>query len=160
MDSVDSWYWGHGRLGPYSIVWFSYLALDDPTDTTYVSSYVAKDGELLVSACNSSLLTVRPVGKSGTTGGRYPPRVGDMPEGFRLEYDLGETHGHLRVDVSMTTVVAGDGESYMRWTGNMVGEVENVSPEIEEMSEKREGHPSSEPSLVGVAVLEQFVMVE
>ncbi|CAI7649500.1 unnamed protein product [Penicillium glandicola] len=167
-DSVQSWYWGHGRLGPYSIVWFSYLAIDDPTNTTYVSSYVAKDGELLVSACDPSILTVSPIGSPGTTGGRYPPRAGDIPEGFRLEYDLGEENGQLIVNVSVRTVVAGDGKYYMRWTGHMVGEVfESGSQQAREAGggPKRDlgecgGQLSSASSLVGVAVLEQFVLLE
>ncbi|KAJ5456530.1 hypothetical protein N7530_011804 [Penicillium desertorum] len=158
-DSVHSWYWGHGRLGPYSIVWFSYLAIDDPTNATYVSSYVAKDGELLISACDPSILTVRPIGSPGTTGGRYPPRMGDIPDGFRLEYDLGEANGQLKVNVSVRTLVAGNGNDYMRWTGDIVGEV------IESESQRTEaaggGGPGRENSpLVGVAVLEQFIMVE
>ncbi|KAJ5365554.1 Hydroxyneurosporene synthase [Penicillium concentricum] len=163
VDSVQSWYWGHGRLGPYSIVWFSYLAMNDTTNATYVSSYVAKDGELLVSACDPSLLTVRPVGRPGTTGGRYPPYARDIPEGFRLEYDLGEGNGWLNVNVSVRTVVAGDEEYYMRWTGDMVGEVveseragKGGGGSKGEMGE-RDVHSSS---LVGVAVLEQFVLLE
>lgn len=141
--------------------------MDDPTNATYVSSYVAKDGEVLVSACDPSILTVRPIGSPGTTGGRYPPRVGDLPEGFRLEYDLGEGGGRLEVNVSVRTVVAGDGEYYMRWTGDMVGEViesESRRPQDvggggpkKEMGERSE---RSSSSLVGVAVLEQFVMME
>ncbi|CAG8890342.1 unnamed protein product [Penicillium egyptiacum] len=156
--SVQSWYWGHGRLGPYSIVWFSYLAINDPTNAAYVSSYIAKDGELLVSACEPSILTVRPIGSPGTTGGRYPPRMGDIPDGFRLEYDLGEDNGQLKVNVSVRTSVAGNGNDYMRWTGDMVGElIESESQRLQKAgcSLKREDSP-----LVGVAVLEQFVMVE
>ncbi|KAJ6124497.1 hypothetical protein N7471_011814 [Penicillium samsonianum] len=167
-DSVHSWYWGHGRLGPYSIVWFSYLAIDDPTNAAYVSSYVAKDGELLISACDPDILTVRPIGSPRTTGGRYPPRMGDLPEGFRLEYDLGESNGQLKVNVSVRTVVAGNGKDYMRWTGDMVGKViESESQRLQEagsgskrQKRERDVQSSSSSSFVGVAVLEQFVMVE
>lgn len=150
MDSVRSWYWGHGRLGPYSIVWFSYLALDDPTNTTYVSSYVAKDGKPLVSACNSTILSVRPVGRPGTTGGRYPPHVGDVPDGFRLQFDLGLTE--LRVNVSAGTVVAGDAQYYMRWTGDITGEI------VQDKSPDACGCLQDSP-LTGVAVFEQFALV-
>ncbi|KAJ5791091.1 uncharacterized protein N7518_008102 [Penicillium psychrosexuale] len=164
-DSVQSWYWGHGRLGPYSIVWFSYLAINDPSNATYVSSYIAKDGELLISACDPAILTVRPMGSPETTGGRYPPRIGDIPEIFRLKYDLGEGNGQLKINVSVRMVVAGNGKDYMRWTGDMVGEV------IESESQRPKGagggdpkerdvRSSSSSSLVGVAVLEQFVMVD
>ncbi|KAJ5965015.1 uncharacterized protein N7479_004891 [Penicillium vulpinum] len=160
VDSVNSWYWGHGRLGPYSIVWFSYLAVNDPNNSTYVSSYVAKDGKLLVSACESSILTVRPIGTPGTTGGRYPPREGDIPIGFRLEYDLGEEHGRLNVNVSMRTVVAGDRENYMRWTGDMVGELIGSERRTHEAGSDPKGGETQSSSPVGVAVLEQFVLLE
>jgi len=162
MESVRSWYWGHGRLGSYSLVWFSYLARDDPTDTPYVSSYVAKDGRVIVSACNALLLDVHPVGRAGTTGGRYPPQVGDVPEGFRLQFDLG-TGVVLMVNISAGTVIAGDGEYYMRWTGTMTGKI--VKSESRLQSACAAGgaktSPASQPSsLAGVAIFEQFALVE
>lgn len=92
--------------------------------------------------------------------------MGDLPEGFRLEYDLGESNGQLKVNVSVRTVVAGNGKDYMRWTGDMVGEViESESQRPQEAGggskrQKRERDVQSSSSLVGVAVLEQFVMVE
>jgi hypothetical protein len=160
MESVQSWYWGHGRLGSYSIVWFSYLALDDPTNTTYVSSYVARDGEILVSACNASALTVRPFG-SGTMGNRYPPRAGDVPDGFHLEFDLGGTNGCLRVNVSAEQVVAGDGQYYMRWTGNLAGEVVPMQSEAcSTRGSTKMKRDTVESSLTGVAVFEQFALMD
>lgn len=164
MESVQNWYWGHGRLGPYSIVWFSYLALDDPTNTTYVSSYVARDGELLVSTCHASALTVRPCGRAGTTGGRYPPRAGDIPNGFHLEFDLGESNGWLKVNVSVEQVVAGDDQYYMRWTGNMTGEVVQMQSSMPEVcgtaNSIKTDHRTNESSLSGAAVFEQFALVD
>lgn len=160
MGLVESWYWGHGRLGPYSIVWFNYRALNDSTNSTYVSSYVAKDGNLLVSACNPNLLTVRPVGPG--TSGRYPPRVGDVPQGFHLEYDLGEANGYLSVNVSTRMAVAGDGEYYLRWTGDMVGEVINPGDQQVEAHDCSPDKQNSTTgaSLVGVAAFEQFLVLE
>jgi len=114
-----------------------------------VSSYVAHDGEVLISECDDSLLTVRPTGRSNTTGDRYPAFVGDLPDGFKLDFLLPE-NTRLRVNVSTRAKIAGDGEYYMRWTGNMTGEVVemNPSPVIQESS------------LTGVAVFEQFQMQE
>ncbi|KAJ5409116.1 Hydroxyneurosporene synthase [Penicillium cosmopolitanum] len=153
-ESVRSWYWGHGRLGAYSIVWFSYLAINDLTNTTYVSSYVARDGEILVDACDVSLLTVRPTGSPNTTGSRYPPYVGDIPDGFKLDFVL-EENKRLRVNVSTESKVAGDGEYYMRWTGSITGEmVEEMGMDSSSKSLVRES------SLTGVAVFEQFHMLE
>jgi hypothetical protein len=102
------------------VVWFSYLALDEPSETTYVSSYVARDGDVLVSSCISSIVIVRPTGSS-ETGARYPPRAGDVPDGFHLEFDLGN-EGWLKANVSGTRI-AGDGKYYFRWAGTMTGEV-------------------------------------
>lgn len=163
MDNVQSWYWGHGRVGPYSIVWFSYLALNDPTNTTYISSYVAKNGQILVSNCCPSLLSVCPWGAYNTTEGRYPPRVGDVPEGFRLEFDLNDAGEWLIVDVLAGQVVAGDGQYYMRWTGDLSGEVVQV-PSGTVMPEACGSSgavpiPSAGSSLTGVAIFEQFALV-
>ncbi|KAJ5339286.1 hypothetical protein N7452_006014 [Penicillium brevicompactum] len=162
MESVESWYWGHGRLGEYSIVWFSYLALNDTTHSTYVSSYVAKDGKVLVSACDSKLLTVRPIGDFGTTGTRYPPKAGDIPVGFHLDFDLGEAEEHLKVNVSTRTAVAGDGEYYVRWTGDLIGEVVNSGgDQAQEPCTGFASNSSSENTpLTGVAVFEQFAVAE
>lgn len=84
-----------------------------------------------------------------------------------MEYDLGEGRGQLKVNVSVRTVVAGNGKDYMRWTGDMVGEViESESRRPQETGgdgpkkEMRERAEQSSSSLVCVAVLEQFVMVE
>ncbi|KAJ6113236.1 hypothetical protein N7523_006553 [Penicillium sp. IBT 18751x] len=158
LESVQNWYWGHGRLEPYSIVWFSYSALDDPSNTTYVSSYVAKDGDVLVSACTSSTVTVRPFGSFNTTGSRYPPRAGDIPNGFLLEFDLGNSNNWLKVNVSIDTLVAGDGQYYMRWTGRLSGEV--VQGQSEDRQDACSTAQSSETGLSGVAVFEQFALLE
>lgn len=146
LDSVKSWYWGHGRLGSYSIVWFSSLVPNGTATATYVSSYVARDDEVLVASCNTSVLTVIPIGAKGTTGGRYPPHAGDVPDGFQLEFDLGEDHGSLKATISAEAVVAGDGKYYIRWTGNATGEIV--------------GGTTPQSSLDGVAVFEQFALLD
>ncbi|OBT78250.1 hypothetical protein VF21_02984 [Pseudogymnoascus sp. 05NY08] len=86
---VSSWYWGHGRLGPYSIVWFDVLGKDG---TEYFSSYAARDGKIIV----------RPTGHNS----EYPPKItSGNPEGLHIDLDLGEA-GMLRVDVKADTVLA------------------------------------------------------
>jgi hypothetical protein len=92
--------------------------------------------------------------------------VGDIPEGFRLEYDLG-TEGQLNVNVSIRAIVARDGGNYMRWTGDLGGEV------IPSVGGQQEGFCGPDPkrdankkdtqspsSLTGVAILEQFILTE
>ncbi|KAJ5560458.1 hypothetical protein N7513_002857 [Penicillium frequentans] len=145
-ESVQSWYWGHGRLGDYSIVWFSAIAIDN---NTYTSSYVARDEQVLVSSCDTTFLTVRPVSGNVThnpTGGRYPPQAGDIPDGFTVEAHLGE-EGWLKVNVSIATLVTGDGEYYMRWSGELVGSVVDAEGTVADAGS-------------GVAVFEQFALVE
>lgn len=115
FQSVGSWYWGHGRLGPYSIVWFDAL---DYGGTEYFSSYVAKDGVILSASCvaNASVL-VRPWG--GEDG--YPPPATDaVPEGFVVTYADVEG-GALVVNVTTATAAVADGYVYDRWIGTVAG---------------------------------------
>lgn len=143
------------------MVWFSYLALDDPSETTYVSSYVARDGDVLVSSCISSILTVRPIGSS-ENGARYPPRAGDVPDGFHLEFDLGN-EGWLKANVSGTRI-AGDGKYYFRWAGTMTGEVGQSGADQNDDTNASGGSTktvrAAESGLTGSAIFEQFVLAE
>ncbi|KAJ5657378.1 Hydroxyneurosporene synthase, partial [Penicillium longicatenatum] len=146
-ESVQSWYWGHGRIGIYSILWFSAIAMDNNTHT---SSYVARDDQVLVSSCDTTLLTVRPLSANVTsnpTGGRYPPQAGDTPDGFIVEAYLGDEKGWLNVNASIVTLVTGDGEYYMRWSGELVGRVVDSQGVVTDAGS-------------GVAVFEQFALVE
>lgn len=165
QTTISSWNWGHGHVGPYSIVWFNAITR---SNETYVSSYVAKNGKVITSTCNTTQLTVRPIesfsknntgngngnGNTTTTAttttieGRYPPKAGDYPEGFRLEFALGdEEEGKLNVNVIRRAVVVSDGMFYMRWTGDMEGEL--VRPGLDGKSD-----------FGGVGVYEQFVLEE
>lgn len=82
---------------------------------------------------------------SGTSA-RYPPQAGDVPDGFRIEFDLGEGRW-LRANVSGMRI-AGDGRYYFRWAGNMRGVVGVGDGEEVEVG------------LTGSAIFEQFVLVE
>lgn len=111
-DNVDSWYWGHGRLGPYSIVWFDVLAANG---TEYISSYAALNGEIITASCSG--IKVRPIGINS----QYPPVItsGD-PAGFHIDLDLGNL-GVLSVDVTSTATVSPPVQLYTRWFGSMSG---------------------------------------
>ncbi|KFY46509.1 hypothetical protein V495_02405 [Pseudogymnoascus sp. VKM F-4514 (FW-929)] len=116
---VSSWYWGHGRLGPYSIVWFDVLGKDG---TEYFSSYAAKDGKIIVAACGPGTIKVRPTGKNS----QYPPKItSGNPEGLHIDLDLG-AEGILRVDVKADTVLA-DAFLYNRMSGLLTGDHERCS---------------------------------
>ncbi|KIM92701.1 hypothetical protein OIDMADRAFT_139186 [Oidiodendron maius Zn] len=127
-QSVGSWYWGHGRLGEYSIVWYDALT---PSGTEFLSIYIACDRKIIYSQCSG--LQVRPTGANST----YPPTLSSgNPTGFYIAADLGN-EGILEVEVSneYTTVLTAP---YKRWTGQLKG-----------------GFQGSEV-LTGVALYEQF----
>ena len=64
VQNLANWVFGHGRVGPYSIVWFDIL---DSNGTEYISSYAAKDGRIVAAQCSG--IKVRPIGANST----YPP---------------------------------------------------------------------------------------
>lgn len=111
---MASWYWGHGRLGPYSIVWFDVLGRDG---REYVSSYAARDGKIITASCSG--IKVRPTGQNS----QYPPVVtSESPQGFHIDLDLG-SEGILEVDVTSNVALVG-AIIYTRWTGSMTGGVQ------------------------------------
>ncbi|KAJ7435498.1 hypothetical protein B0H11DRAFT_2257159 [Mycena galericulata] len=46
--SLASWYWGHGRIGPYSLVWFDFL---DTSGIEHVSAFLFENGAILGASC-------------------------------------------------------------------------------------------------------------
>ncbi|GFF82314.1 hypothetical protein IFM53868_03431 [Aspergillus udagawae] len=128
--AVRTWYWGRGRVGPYSVVWFAMLPLGEKD--VVVSGYVAVGREVVVSSCAEGVVSVRPT-RNGMAE-KYPPVLGDVPGGFRVVYSMG-----LEVNVTLGPMVAGDGKYYARWTGTMTAAVEGELYE-------------------GVGIFEQFVM--
>jgi hypothetical protein len=118
-NAVGSWFWGHGELGPYSVVWYDALT---PTGAEYVSAYVAKDGDIVAGSCKLTSIKVRP---SGATDPYPPSLAGPSPSGnFYIHIDLGD-EGTMVIDVTPSVeivVVPGSiGEIYNRWTGKLKG---------------------------------------
>jgi hypothetical protein len=110
---VNSWYWGHGRLGPYSVVWFDIIGANG---NEYVSSYASLDGKVIASSCSG--IKVRPTGVNS----QYPPVSGSgNPGGFYIELDLADG-SILEVNVT-TAVVVVDVGLYSRFTGSLSGGV-------------------------------------
>lgn len=131
-ESVGSWYWGHGRLGEYSIVWYDALT---PNGTEFLSVYVARGGKILRSQCGG--IQGRPTGANST----YPPTLssGD-PAGFHIVIDLGN-EGSLEIEVSNQTPTLISSPSYKRWTGKLRG-----------------GFQGSK-AMTGVALYEEFALL-
>ncbi|KAK9787385.1 putative Hydroxyneurosporene synthase protein [Seiridium cardinale] len=117
LSRVQSWYWIHGRLGPYSIVVWDGLT---PAGEEYVSGYVARDGEILFAA-NSSI-TVRPIGTNTT----YPPTPGDKPTGFTVRIDMGNS-GIMDIDIATTLSVDAAVFGEARFVGQMIGGIKGSS---------------------------------
>ncbi|KAL2817599.1 hypothetical protein BJX63DRAFT_440738 [Aspergillus granulosus] len=115
--NVGSWYWGHGRLGDYTVVWFDFLS---PQQDNYISAYVARGNEILAAQCQG--ITVRPYGENS----RYPPLLTTgLPTGFNITIAL-PPEGRL---FSFTAtgenfISGGPGRHiYTRWSGSLEGNI-------------------------------------
>ncbi|KAJ7660277.1 hypothetical protein DFH06DRAFT_1194162 [Mycena polygramma] len=142
-SNVASWYWGHGRLGTYSIVWFDYLGLDGEE---HVSAYAAKDGRIITASCESRSIRVRPTGQNSG----FPPVASTgNPSGYNVTVDLAEV-GTLEVAVSVMDNVV-DTSVYTRAVGSISGAVIPVG-----------GHGAGDEKTVlyGKALFEQFKLTK
>ncbi|KAJ7609990.1 hypothetical protein DFH06DRAFT_1374747 [Mycena polygramma] len=102
VTNLASWYWGHGRIGPYSIVWFDFLALNG---TEFVSAYASKDNSILAASCQPGSIRVRPTGKNST----YPPHISTgPPSGYNITLDMGR-EGLLELNGRVTGVLKAAG---------------------------------------------------
>ncbi|KAE9389303.1 hypothetical protein BT96DRAFT_407319 [Gymnopus androsaceus JB14] len=64
-DALERYSWAHGRLGPYSIVWF---AGEGSGGTQKASGYVSKDGELLSTPCSGVIVEIEAAAPNSTLG--------------------------------------------------------------------------------------------
>ncbi|KAF7374730.1 hypothetical protein MSAN_00358300 [Mycena sanguinolenta] len=136
-SAVGSWYWGHGRVGPYSVVWFDILTADG---VEYVSTYVGKGDTALVTSCDLASQQVRPTGNNAT----FPPTSSSpKPSGYHITMDLG-AEGVLDMNVSVVNQMF-DLTEYMRAIAYING---TITPPG--------GKPG--PSMGGPALLEQFAL--
>ncbi|KAH8433343.1 uncharacterized protein LDX57_010978 [Aspergillus melleus] len=109
---VATWYWGHGRLGPFSLVWLDVL---HPSGRKYVSGYVAKDGAALNNSCATEAIQVHPWFATLT-------RNASFPDEFTVVMELAD--GPLRVTARNRLMIA-SGATYRRWFGSMSGGIVN-----------------------------------
>ncbi|KAF7362587.1 hypothetical protein MVEN_00607400 [Mycena venus] len=114
---VASWYWGHGRVGPYSIVWFDFL---DLKGTEFVSAYASKNDKIVAASCTPRSIKVRPTGPNAT----YPPVLSSPnPSGYHISLDLGAREGSLEIDVTVLANLVDVNPEYARLLGNMSAEL-------------------------------------
>jgi hypothetical protein len=127
MTAVQSWYWGHARLGSYSIVWFDTLGRDPAsglaTGIEYFSGYVAKDGVILDgSGCGNASVKVRPWGGDDV----YPPvPTASVPKGFTMEFQL--TQGLFTANFTTGLEIVSS-SAYNRFVGPVTGGFQNGKP--------------------------------
>ncbi|KAF7323312.1 hypothetical protein HMN09_00112000 [Mycena chlorophos] len=110
---VQSWYWGHARFGPYSIVWFDMLDLNG---TEHVSAYVARDDKIELASCVPNAIKVRPVPDV------YPPTLSTPdPTGYQISI---ESAPKMNVTIGSLVRLVADIPSYGRFSGNVTAVVE------------------------------------
>lgn len=71
VELVQSWYWGHFTLGPYTVVVFDGISAQNGDE--YAVGYVSLNDVELVSACGVGTAIIRPV------NGTWPAHAGDAP---------------------------------------------------------------------------------
>lgn len=116
LASTNLWYWGHARLGPYSLVWFDAFDLQG---NEYFSGYVAINGSVLESSCAAGASIARPWGANGA----FPSNITTgIPQGLEVTFDLGDGQV-LWANVTTGAVVIGGETGYARALGTVVGGV-------------------------------------
>lgn len=108
--TMKSWYWGHARVGPYSVVWFTVVA---PDGSEYLSSYASSYGKVITSQCGG--ITVRPTGTNAT----YPPTPESAPPtGFRVEQEI-DGKGTLVLEATNERIITLVENTAYRWIGSV-----------------------------------------
>ncbi|KAL9560687.1 hypothetical protein ACKAV7_015178 [Fusarium commune] len=115
-STTKTWYWGHGRVGPYSLVWFDAV---DRSGKEHFSSWITKGGKVLAKSCADHSVTVRPWGKNS----QYPPIPGMAgPSGFKIRYEM--ANGKEFIANFTRKAVQLDTPNYQRFTGPIIGGIE------------------------------------
>ncbi|KAL5603583.1 hypothetical protein FOVSG1_006333 [Fusarium oxysporum f. sp. vasinfectum] len=108
-----SWYWGHGRVGPYSLVWYDTVT---PNGKEYFSSWITKNGKIVSKSCEPNAVVVRPWGENE----EFPPARGSpAPSGYTMRYDLGEK-GIFVANFTRETITL-ETDTYKRMIGSITG---------------------------------------
>ncbi|KAF7549495.1 hypothetical protein G7046_g8328 [Stylonectria norvegica] len=95
--------WGHGRVGPYSVVWA--IPIERATGKTYSTGYVAASGKVLGYGCNGTAVTL------SDTIGKY-----------QLDIKL-DDGSFFRLNTTPVALIDGDvsDPEYQRWSGQITG---------------------------------------
>ncbi|KAK0637659.1 Tyrosinase family protein asqI [Lasiodiplodia hormozganensis] len=109
---LNQWYWGHGRAGSLSVVWFYHL---DTANEVVASAYIAQDNKIIHSACSG--VTVRPFGE----GVEYPlpDNYNATIAGYEINIDAGSLGNYTFTATANRSIV--DPAGYDRWIGILEG---------------------------------------
>ena len=130
--TLRSWYWGHARVGPYSVVWFDHV---NPDGSEGASGYVSQNNKILAATCSGT--RVRPTGRHAI----YPPTSKTpLPDGFSISIDV-PGHGTLELSLQNEQVIDQTVGLSTRWLGRVSAELGR---------QRYEG---------GIALYEQFTFV-
>lgn len=120
-NDVKHTYWGHARVGPYSVVFSdAQVPAGRGKMEETVSATVTKHGKFVELSCAKEAVMVRPWGGND----EYPPTIGSLPPlGLEITFHLGQ-EGVLRLNVTTDLIVV-DSSSYQRFISSVEGRVNN-----------------------------------
>lgn len=119
-DGLNQWVWGHGRSGPYSVVWFWIIQSDD---TIVASINIVRQGQSVFSTCDPDVLIIRPFDANGRIVYPVPYNTTATLEGIFINVDAGSSIGKFAFTARQSHIVQRRGEptTYRRWIGDFSG---------------------------------------
>lgn len=116
---LGPWYWGHVRVGNYSLVWYELVS---KFGGMYYSGYLARDGQILTANCANDTLRVRSFNKDGHY---LPPGELSIPHGFTISAEVPGS-GRFTVNITNDVVFLLNPEPIARrWVGRASGGFEH-----------------------------------
>ncbi|KAM0438473.1 hypothetical protein ACHAPT_001222 [Fusarium lateritium] len=114
VDGPRYWDWGHGRFGPYSVVWYNLLDYEGKESRR---SFVYKEGEVLLLSCSNDSLEVRQRGGKAA----WPPTTGLLEtDGIIITYTL-PNNEKLMIEAATDIIVRDESGAYQRANANLRG---------------------------------------
>ncbi|RSL41030.1 hypothetical protein CEP53_013011 [Fusarium sp. AF-6] len=114
IDGPKYWDWGHGRFGPYSVVWYNLL---DYQGKETRRSFVVKYGKVLMVSCDPKSMQARQKGGKAA----WPPTTGLLEtDGLSILYTLPDGQ-ELVVNVTTEIIVRDESGAYQRANGIIKG---------------------------------------
>ncbi|WVQ94287.1 hypothetical protein IAU59_001366 [Kwoniella sp. CBS 9459] len=127
---IDQWYWGHGRAGDYSVVWFYLIPKTGIADIKALG-WVSRNGEVLYSSCaegNDTTITVKPYGEGVVFPIPGPNMTSDI-DGFDITFNPSSDSGKggygkdegFAFRFTKKIYTQADLDQYARWIGSIEG---------------------------------------